>query len=74
MRLLAGIHGFSVIVLGIGSVLGYVGQKLDSLHVVADELSGRLEQAEVRAKLAAMREKFQQQQPPQAGTAVQPNP
>jgi len=73
IKLLAGIHGFSVLALGIGTILGYIGQRLDSLHVVADELSGRLQQAEVRAKLAAMSEKFRQQQPPQVGTTAQPN-
>jgi len=59
IRALGGVHALAVLALSIGTIFGYIRQKLDSLHDVADELSKRLEEAEVRAKVAEMREKFQ---------------
>jgi hypothetical protein len=64
IRALGGVHALAVLALSIGTIFGYIRQKLDSLHGVADELSKRLEQAEVRAKVELMREKFQPASPP----------
>jgi len=72
IRALGGIHALAVLALSIGTIFGYIRQKLDSLHNVADELSKRLEQAEVRAKVAEMREKFQPASPP-SGAVPQPS-
>jgi hypothetical protein len=71
IRALGGVHALAVLALSIGTIFGYIRQKLDSLHDVADELSKRLEQAEVRAKLAEMREKFQ---PGSAPSSAVPQP
>jgi hypothetical protein len=72
IRALGGVHALAVLALSIGTIFGYIRQKLDSLNDVADELSKRLEQAEVRARVAEMREKFQPTPPP--STAVpEPN-
>jgi hypothetical protein len=71
IRALGGVHALAVLALSIGTIFGYIRQKLDSLHDVADELSKRLEQAEVRAKVAEMREKFQ---PASAPSSAVPQP
>jgi hypothetical protein len=71
IRALGGVHSLTVLALSIGTVFGYIRQKLDSLNDVANELSERLEQAEVRVKVAQMREKFQ---PASAPSSAAPQP
>jgi hypothetical protein len=76
IKVLGGVHAFSVLALGVGTVFGYLRKKLDSLHDAAEELSGRLQQAELRAKLAEIGQKFQPQpqpQAPQSDPSPQPN-
>jgi hypothetical protein len=62
--LLGGIHSVWVLLLGVGTIVGYMRRKLDSVYETTSLLSTQLQQDELRAKLVAMNEKFQTKIPP----------
>ncbi|HEY5176753.1 MAG TPA: hypothetical protein VII95_14425 [Terriglobales bacterium] len=63
---LAGFHAVFVILLGVTTVFGYLQRKLNALYNVADSLSARLQEPEVRTKIVIMADKLK---PPNASAA-----
>ncbi|HEX9121627.1 MAG TPA: hypothetical protein VF840_13910, partial [Terriglobales bacterium] len=68
---LGGIHSVFVLLLGAGTIVGYLQKKLDSVYDTTVSLSSRLQQQELRTKLLEMTEKFQVKTPPGPGTTAQ---
>jgi hypothetical protein len=58
LKLIGGIQAFFVLLVGIGTVFAYLQKKIESLHSVANNLSAKLQQAEIQEKLARMNERF----------------
>lgn len=59
LKLVGGVHAAVIILLGAGTVFGYLQRKLNSLHSAAESLATRLDQEEVRGKLALMKSTFE---------------
>jgi hypothetical protein len=58
IKLLGGIHWLLVVVSGIGTLVGYLRKRLNTIYHVVDGLSVRLEEQELSTKLELLREKL----------------
>ncbi len=54
LLLLGGLHAFFVLSLGVGTVLGYLGKKLDTFRNAAETLNSRLEKEEVKKAMTQL--------------------
>lgn len=58
IKLVAGIHCTLLLVVGIGTIFGYIQKKMNSLYAAADFLGTRLADDHVRAQMVIFNEKF----------------
>jgi hypothetical protein len=58
VKLIAGVHATVVVLIGLGAIFGYMQKKVNSLHAVAQALNTKLQQPEIKEKLAKMKERF----------------
>jgi hypothetical protein len=58
IQMLAGIHCLFVLIIGAGTIFGYLQKKIDSVYKAADFLSSRFQEEEIRRKIETLNEKF----------------
>ena len=58
VKLLGGIHWSFVVLIGVGTIFGYLQRKLDSLYKVAEFLNSRFQEDEVKKRISTLNEKF----------------
>jgi hypothetical protein len=58
IKLLGGIHWSFVVLVGAGTIFGYLQRKLNSVYRAADFLSSRLQEEEVKKRIAILNDRF----------------
>jgi hypothetical protein len=58
IQCLGGIHCLFVIMIGAGTIFGYLRKKIDSVYKAADFLNSRFQDEEIRRKIELLNEKF----------------
>lgn len=71
IMLLGGIHWTFVVLVGLGTIVGYLQRKLNSLYRAADFLNSRFQEEEVKKRIAILNEQFKTSVAPQAAKPAQ---
>jgi hypothetical protein len=58
VKLLSGIHVFLILGVGVGTILNFLGRKLDAIRTAATEVSDRFADQTIQEKYAILAEKF----------------